>query len=145
MLVQQILNSKASSSVIFVPSSATVAEAATKLADHRIGTVVISDDDGETACGILSERDIVRELSKSGSGCLTEPVSTYMTRDLVTCGADENVDNVLQTMTERRFRHMPVLEEGKLIGIVTLGDAVKAQLSKVSMEKSALEGMIMGH
>lgn len=144
MLVQAILKSKASDGVVTVSAAATVAEAAAILAEKRIGTVVVSDD-GETALGILSERDIVRELAASGSGCLSETVSAHMTKDLVTCGRDSKVQDVLTQMTERRFRHMPVVEEGKLVGLVTLGDVVKAQLAELAMEKNALEGMIMGH
>lgn len=144
MLVQAILNSKSDSSVVTVSASASVSDAAKLLSEKRIGTVVVSDD-GVTPLGILSERDIVRELAKSGGGCLSKAVSTYMTSELVTCTSDSNVQEVLTQMTERRFRHMPVVEHGKLVGIVTLGDAVKAQLAEVAMEKDALEGMIMGH
>ncbi|MEW2914364.1 CBS domain-containing protein [Leisingera sp. JC11] len=144
MLVQVILKSKASTGVVTVKPDASVAEAAKVMSDNRFGTVVVSGD-GETPDGILSERDIVRELAKVGSGCLDRPVSSYMTRDLVTCTSQSNVGEILQQMTDGRFRHMPVVEDGKLIGIVTLGDAVKAQLSQVAMEKDALQDMIMGH
>lgn len=144
MLVQAILKSKGGSGVVTVKASTSVSEAASVLAEKRIGTVVVSDD-GETADGILSERDIVRELAASGSGCLTQPVSNYMTRTLVTCSRESKVQDILEQMTEGRFRHMPVLEDGKLVGIVTIGDAVKAQLSELAMEKDALQGMIMGH
>ncbi|MEX0319783.1 MULTISPECIES: CBS domain-containing protein [unclassified Ruegeria] len=145
MLVQAILKSKATPGVFTVTSSATVTEVSKVLAEKRIGTVVVSDDDGQTASGILSERDIVRELAANGSGCLTEPVGNYMTRNVVTCTRQNTVQDILTTMTEGRFRHMPVVEEGKLVGIVTLGDVVKAQLTELEMEKDALEGMIMGH
>lgn len=145
MLVQAILKSKATDEVVTVEPSATVSQAAEILASKRIGTVVISEDGGQTAAGILSERDIVRELAASGSGCLGKPVSAYMTKDLVTATRQDTVEAILSRMTEGRFRHMPVVEEGKLIGIVTLGDAVKAQLAELAMEKDALEGMIMGH
>lgn len=145
MLVHQILKSKASAGVVTVTSSTTVSDAAKVLSAHRIGTVIVSDDDGATAAGILSERDIVRELGAVGGGCLDQPVSAYMTSKLVTCGKESSSQAVLTQMTEGRFRHMPVLEDGKLIGIVTLGDMVKAQLAELAMEKDALEGMIMGH
>ncbi|WP_299890072.1 CBS domain-containing protein [uncultured Ruegeria sp.] len=145
MLVQAILKSKAADGVVTVGSTATVSEAAKVLAEKRIGTVVVSDDDGQTAAGILSERDIVRELAKSGSGCLTQPVSAYMTVKLVTATRQTTVQDIMSRMTEGRFRHMPIVEEGKLVGIVTLGDVVKAQLAELAMEKDALEGMIMGH
>ena len=145
MLVQAILKSKAAGGVVTVEPSATVSEAAKILAEKRIGTVVISEDGGQTASGILSERDIVRELAASGSGCLSEPVSAYMTRDLVTASRQDTVQDIMSGMTEGRFRHMPVLEDGQLVGIVTLGDVVKAQLTELAMEKDALQGMIMGH
>lgn len=145
MFVQQILNSKPSSGVLTVPSTATVAQAAEVLASNRIGSVVVSDDGGQTAMGILSERDIVRELAADGSGCLGKPVSEYMTCELTTGTTRTNVQDVLAQMTEGRFRHMPIIEDGKMVGLVTLGDLVKAQLSELAMEKKALEGMIMGH
>ena len=144
MLVHQILKSKASADVVTVTSGARVAEAAKVLAERRIGSVVVSDD-GETALGILSERDIVRELARSGGACLDRNVADYMTRNLVTCSSQMEADAVLQTMTDGRFRHMPVVEDGRMIGLITLGDVVKARLSELAMEKSALEGMIMGH
>lgn len=144
MLVQQILNSKASTAVVTVKPGTMVRDAAKILADKRIGTVVISED-GDTADGILSERDIVRELATRGAACLSEKVDDYMTSKLVTCTRADSADSVLHRMTEGRFRHMPVVEDGKMIGLITLGDAVKARLSELSMEKNALEGMIMGH
>ena len=144
MQVHHILKSKANDSVVTVPSGTTVSDAAKILADKRIGTVVVSDD-GVTALGILSERDIVRELAARGAGCLTETVDSYMTAKLVTCARNDDADSILSQMTEGRFRHMPVVEDGKLIGLVTIGDVVKARLTELAMEKSALEGMIMGH
>lgn len=144
MQVHHILKSKANDSVVTVPSGTSISEAAKLLADKRIGTVVISDD-GETALGILSERDIVRELAAHGAGCLSEQVTSYMTSELVTCRRNDDADDILTKMTEGRFRHMPVVEDGKLVGLVTIGDVVKARLTELAMEKTALEGMIMGH
>lgn len=145
MLVQAILKSKEGGGVVSVEPTLTVSEAAAILAEKRIGTVVVSEDGGQTAAGILSERDIVRELAASGSGCLSKPVSEYMTLELVTASRQDTVEAILSQMTEGRFRHMPILEDGQLVGIVTLGDVVKAQLAELAMEKNALEGMIMGH
>lgn len=145
MLVQQILKSKPQPGVFTIASSAKIAEAAAILAEKRIGSLVVSDDGGETACGILSERDIVRELARDGASCLGKPVSAYMTEDVVTCARQDSAEHVLTTMTEGRFRHMPVVDGGKMVGLVTLGDMVKAQLTELAMEKQALEGMIMGH
>ncbi|MFK7753248.1 MAG: CBS domain-containing protein [Sedimentitalea sp.] len=145
MLVHQILKAKAKAGVLSVESTASVADAAKVLADNRIGSVVVSDDGGASVAGILSERDIVREVARSGPGCLSRPVSDYMTRKIVTCTSQTSAQDVLTQMTEGRFRHMPVVEDGKMTGLVTLGDVVKAQLTELSMEKEALEGMIMGH
>ncbi|MCI5039740.1 MAG: CBS domain-containing protein, partial [Donghicola eburneus] len=89
-------------------------------------------------------RDIVRHLASTGPSVLDLPVSELMTSNLVTCAKGDRTDEVMQKMTDGRFRHMPVLEDGKLIGVISLGDVVKAQLSHVAMEKEALEGMIMG-
>ncbi|MEX0283589.1 MAG: CBS domain-containing protein [Paracoccaceae bacterium] len=144
MLVHQILKSKPTEGVVSVASTATVAEASRLLSDKGIGTVLVSDD-GETAMGILSERDIVRNLGRSGSGCLEHPVSRYMTKKLVTCTRQTTAQEIMKQMTDGRFRHVPVVEEDKLIGLVSLGDVVKAQLAELEMEKEALEGMIMGH
>ncbi len=144
MQVQQILKSKGTDGVHTVKPGTLVADAAQILAEKRIGTVVISSD-GSAAEGILSERDIVRVLAKVGAGCLSDKVDDYMTRELVTCTRAEMADAILAKMTEGRFRHMPVVEDGRMIGLITLGDVVKARLSELAMEKDALEGMIMGH
>ncbi|WP_425039149.1 CBS domain-containing protein [Primorskyibacter sp. S187A] len=144
MLVQQILNSKSDQAVVTVSPGTLISEAAKILAEKRIGTVIVSKS-GQTADGILSERDIVRELAARGATCLSDAVSDYMTSELKTASREDNVDTVLATMTAGRFRHMPVIDDGALVGIVTLGDVVKAKLSEVAMEKDALEGMIMGH
>ena len=144
MLVSQILKSKADDGVVTTPPSTLVSEAVKILGERRIGTVVVSTD-GQSAQGILSERDIVRELSRQGASILTEPVEKLMTAKLKTCTRDDRADEILQTMTEGRFRHMPVVEGGVLVGLVTLGDVVKARLAELAMEKDALEGMIMGH
>ena len=144
MLVQQILKSKGDDGVITVTPDTPIAEAASILAERRIGGLVVSAD-GEAADGILSERDIVRALAVRGASCLTETVSEMMTRNPVCCVRQDTSDAVLARMTDGRFRHMPVVEEGKLVGIVTIGDVVKARLDELSLEKTALEGMIMGY
>jgi len=144
MLVHQILKSKSDDAVVTVQPDALVSEAVKILAERRIGTVVISKD-GQHADGILSERDIVRVLSQRGGVIMNDRVDAYMTSKLVTCGRDDSADSILQQMTDGRFRHMPVLEDGQLIGLITLGDAVKARLTELAMEKDALQGMIMGH
>lgn len=144
MLVSQILKSKSDDAVVTAPPTLSVSQAAAMLSERRIGTLVISSD-GQTPDGILSERDIVRELGRQGAGCLSHTVDRMMTTKLVTCGADDRADAVLQKMTDGRFRHMPVLAKGQMVGLISLGDVVKARLSELSMEKDALQGMIMGH
>jgi CBS domain-containing protein len=144
MQVHHILKSKATDAVVTVKSGTSIADVAKILTEKRIGTVVVSDDQ-QTAMGILSERDIVRELSRRGASCLSDTADSYMTTKLVTCGRNDDADHVLGQMTEGRFRHMPVLEDGKLVGLITIGDVVKARLTELAMERNALEGMIMGH
>ena len=144
MLVQQILNSKANDDVITVQPETTLVEAAAILASNKIGTVVISED-GKKASGILSERDIVRAIAHRGVQALGAPVNDFMTRKIVTCRREATADQVLTIMTDKRFRHIPVVENGEMIGLITQGDVVKAKLSELAMEKDALEGMIMGY
>jgi CBS domain-containing protein len=144
MLVQQILGSKASGGVLSVKPTDSVSDAIKLLSEKRIGSVVVSAN-GESLDGILSERDVVRELGRRGATVLTEPVSALMTSKLVTCTEKDTADQILQMMTDGRFRHLPVMREGKMIGLISIGDVVKARLSELSMEKNALEGMIMGH
>jgi CBS domain-containing protein len=144
MLVSQILKSKANADVLTISPDALVSDAALELSTRKIGSLVVSSGNGR-AEGILSERDIVRELGKRGGACLNDKVSAMMTRNLVTCTANDNAETVLSKMTEGRFRHMPVMEGDTMVGLITIGDVVKARLAQVSMEKEALEGMIMGH
>ncbi len=143
MLVSQILKTKSDDTVTTSLPGTLISDAAKILSDKRIGTLVISED-GETPDGILSERDIVRELGRSGSGCLTQTVASLMTTKLVTCSRDDRADDILATMTNGRFRHMPVLDNGKMVGLISLGDVVKARLMELSMEKDAMQNMIMG-
>lgn len=143
MLVQQILKSKADDGVLTIRPDATVADAARILSERRIGSLVVSQD-GRLAEGILSERDVVREIGRRGAGCLADTVEATMTRNIVTCTRQDAADDVLATMTKGRFRHLPVVEGGELVGLISIGDVVKARLSELSMEKDALEGMIKG-
>ena len=143
MLVSQILKSKANDAVLTIRPDATVAEAARMLSERRIGSLVVSAD-GRRALGILSERDIVREIGRRGPACLDEMAESMMTRDLVTCTRGDSADDVLATMTRGRFRHLPVVESDEMVGLISIGDVVKARLSELSMEKDALEGMIKG-
>ncbi|MGZ9810057.1 CBS domain-containing protein [Pseudoroseicyclus sp. H15] len=144
MLVKQILKSKASAGIVSVAPETPVGEVVKMLSDKRIGTVVISAD-GNSPDGILSERDIVRELGKRGAECLQDEARAMMTAGPTTCTPEDNADAVLQTMTDGRFRHLPVMEGGAMVGLISIGDVVKARLAELAMENNALESMIMGH
>ena len=141
MRVSQILKAKPEGGVVTIPPQASVADAANLLSQKRIGSVVVTSD-GSHAEGILSERDIVRELGKRGAGCLNDLVSDMMTRDPVTCASGDSADEVLSKMTEGRFRHMPVVEDGRLQGIISIGDVVKVRIGELATEKEQLVGYI---
>lgn len=143
MLVQQILKSKSDDGVVTVPPGATVAEAAQVLSSRRIGALIVSPD-GKRVHGILSERDIVRELGQKGPSCMAGTVESLMTSDIISCALADSSETVLGQMTQGRFRHMPVIESDEMVGLISIGDVVKAQLQKLEMEKDALEGMIKG-
>ena len=143
MLVNQILKGKAGGVVTIAPD-AKVREAVELLAARRIGALVVSDD-GTVVQGMLSERDIVRELGKRGTVCMDDKVSGMMTRNIYGCAPSDSADQVLEIMTARRFRHMPVIEDRKMIGLISIGDVVAARVSELQLEKDALTGMIMGH
>ena len=146
MLVHQILKAKNRSAegVLTVTPDSSVAQAARMLSELRVGALVVSPD-GERVAGILSERDIVREMGRRGPGCLEDRVSALMTATVVTCAPEDMADAVLAKMTAHRCRHMPVMREGRMVGLISIGDVVKARLDELSMEKEALKGMIMGY
>ncbi len=143
MLVQQILKSKGDDVVVTVAPGTPVQKVAELLSTRRIGAVIVSAD-GKSAKGILSERDIVRELGRRGAACLGDPVESLMTAKIVSCTRSEGTDAVLGRMTDGRFRHMPVIEDGQMVGLISIGDVVKARLMELAAEKDALEGMIKG-
>ena len=143
MLVSQILKSKGSEGVVTAQPSLSVAAAAEVLSQKKIGALVITKD-GKTLSGIVSERDIVREIGRRGPTCLNDSIESIMTARVVTCSRADQTDAVLQKMTDGRFRHIPVMEGGQLVGLISIGDVIKARLSELSMEKDALEGMIKG-
>jgi len=143
MLVSQILKSKSDDGVVTVQPGSTVAKVVELLSARRIGAVVVSPD-GRRLIGIVSERDVVRELGRRGAVCLTDTVDSVMTARVVTCGRQDQTDEVLQTMTDGRFRHLPVMEGDQMVGLISIGDVVKARLMELAAEKDALEGMIKG-
>lgn len=144
MQVHQILRWKDNDDIVTLAPGSSLSEAAEILSVRRIGAVVVSSD-GKHVAGILSERDIVRELGKRGAACMIDNVDAVMTTEIVTCKRDDLAEDILRRMTGGRFRHMPVVENGVMVGFISIGDVVKARLSELSMEKEALEGMIKGH
>jgi CBS domain-containing protein len=137
MRINEVLAGKAMKDVITIRPDATVRELIQALADHNVGALVVSND-GETVEGIVSERDVVRRLNDH-DGVLTSAVSEIMTRDVRTCTGDNSVNELMQIMTEGRFRHLPVLADGKLAGIVSIGDVVKHRMSELEFERDQLD------
>ncbi|HGG06430.1 MAG TPA: CBS domain-containing protein [Aliiroseovarius sp.] len=144
MRVHQILKSKGTGGVLTIKPGSSVGDAAELLSEKRIGALIVSTD-GTDPLGILSERDIVRELGRRGAACMSDKVDDLMSSDLVTCTGECSADEVLGRMTEGRFRHMPVVKDDVMIGLISIGDVVKARLEELAHENNALQGMIMGH
>jgi CBS domain-containing protein len=135
MLVRSILRQKGSE-VVVVDETATIDEAARMLAEHRIGALVIAPE-GRIQ-GILSERDIVRGFAERGSEVLVAPVAALMTTVVASCGLDDSADDLMATMTEQRIRHVPVVDGGRLVGIVSIGDVVKHRVAELQVEAQTL-------
>ncbi len=141
MLVSQILDSKGHN-VITIQPQATVAEALRVLWLEGIGALVVTDENGKVA-GILSERDIVRGIASQGTELLEAHVQDRMDREVITCTPETWVEELMNEMTERRIRHLPVVEDdGKLVGIVSIGDVLKNRLQELESETSTLRGYL---
>ncbi|HEX5998671.1 MAG TPA: CBS domain-containing protein [Hyphomicrobiaceae bacterium] len=119
----------------------TLIEAAERLAERHIGALVVVDATGDLV-GIISERDIIRALSEAGPECLGRTVAEHMTRQVVICQESDTLDELMALMTTRRFRHLPVVAEGDLIGIVSIGDVVKHHVAEIEMEATAMREYI---
>ena len=142
MLIGQILAGKGRDVVTTRPD-ATVTEVAKLLKARHIGAVVVTDDDGEL-CGIISERDLARGLADHGADLLQMRVRDLMTAEVSTCSPDDGIDKLMQQMTEGRFRHLPVVQEGRMIGIISIGDVVKHRLQELENEAHLLHDYISG-
>jgi CBS domain-containing protein len=140
MQVKHILRNKGRD-VITMDSEATLSEAARLLARRHIGALVVTDRNGGIA-GILSERDIVRAMAEHSVAALAQSVSRHMTRAVSTCSETDTVDELMETMTHGRFRHMPVVENGRLCGIVSIGDVVKTCIAESTREAQSLREYI---
>jgi CBS domain-containing protein len=144
MVVKTILKAKARGvGVVSIGPEATLVEATRLLAANRIGALIVVDATGAIA-GILSERDIVRAISTDADASLTKRVRDYMTADVLTCTETDSIESLMQTMTTRRIRHLPVVDQsGHLVGMVTIGDVVKSRLEMASMEAESLREYVM--
>jgi CBS domain-containing protein len=140
MRIRDIVRTKGDA-VATVRPDATVRELLATLAEHNIGAAVVSADD-MTIAGIASERDVVRHLHAHGDRLLAEPVSEIMTSDVRTCGLDDHVDELRRIMTQHRIRHLPVVRDGRLAGIVSIGDVVKSTIDELETEREHLVGYI---
>ncbi|PZG43251.1 histidine kinase [Spongiactinospora gelatinilytica] len=136
MLIDAILRNKGTA-VATVPPDASVRRLLAVLAEQNIGAVVVSED-GATIDGIVSERDVVRRLNEQGAEVLDAPVSAIMTTEVRTCAPDANVDELRRTMTTHRIRHVPVVNGGRLAGLVSIGDVVKSAIEELETEKAHL-------
>jgi CBS domain-containing protein len=128
-------------SVVTIAKETTVAEAVQALERHGIGALVVSDD-GSHIDGILSERDVVRALGRHGGDLLDHPVHTIMTANVVTCAPDNDVESLMSAMTDNRVRHVPVVVDGKLAGLVSIGDVVKSRIGELEKDRKELEEYI---
>ena len=140
MNVAVILRQKGRAVTTASPTT-TLLEVAKKLAAKRIGAIVIVGAKGQVV-GIISERDIIRCLSVLGPDCLTQPVSESMSRNVISCQEDDTLDELMASMTERRFRHLPVMTNGSLVGIISIGDVVKHHVAEVTLEATAMREYI---
>jgi CBS domain-containing protein len=142
MRINQVLAGKGSNEVVTVRPDASVRELIGMLAEHNIGALVVSGD-GARVDGIVSERDVVRRLHEDEQ-VLDAPVSAIMTADVHTCEGDQPVTSLMSVMTEQRVRHVPVVKDGRLAGIVSIGDVVKSRMSELEFERDQLDSYVHG-
>jgi CBS domain-containing protein len=127
--------------VLTAPPSTKLLDIARLLGERKIGCIVIADDDGNVV-GIVSERDIVQELARAGTSVMNEPVEVCMTKSVVSCREADTTDQLMGEMTAHRFRHMPVIERGRLVGLVSIGDVVRMRIAEAEMEAAAMRDYI---
>lgn len=140
MIVKTILATKGSN-VVTIDPTATLAEASKLLAEHRIGAVVVTGA-GQRIVGIVSERDIVRALAEHGTQALSLPLTDFMTRKVVTCSCAETIAGLMERMTGGKFRHIPVVEDDRMVGIISIGDVVKMRVMEMEQEHNAMRDYI---
>jgi CBS domain-containing protein len=140
MKIREVISGKAIKDVVTIRPDATVRELLALLAEYNIGAAVVSED-GSAVDGIVSERDVVRRLN-ADDAALEDTVAQIMTSDVQTCEASSSLDEVRNTMTQGRFRHLPVCENGSLIGVISIGDVVKAYIDQVEFERDQLDSYV---
>lgn len=140
MLVSQILKNKGDS-VFTVGPNETIGSASSLLYGRRVGALVVQDE-ADHVVGIISERDVVRALAEHGGAALAQPVSRQMSTDVIFAAPTEEVDALLARMTDRRIRHLPVCRDGRLVGIVSIGDLVKVKIAEIEHEAETLKNYI---
>lgn len=140
MHIGDILKAKPSSEVITIGPDAGVRELLATLSEHNIGAVIVSSD-GKSLDGIVSERDVVRHLHSDGT-VINNTVRAIMTAVVETCAPEDDLDGVMQVMTERRFRHIPVCKDGDLVGIISIGDVVKHKIGELTFERDQLDSYV---
>lgn len=140
MTVNSILATKGGD-VISIEPTVTLESAVRKLAEHRIGALLVLGPDHRVV-GIISERDVVRALAEHGAGALTQPLAHAMTRKVVTCARSDTLGELMERMTSGKFRHLPVIEQDRLVGMVSIGDVVKHRLREMESESAALQDYI---
>ena len=140
MRIGDVLKAKPSSEVITIGPDAGVRELLAKLAEHNVGALIVSSD-GTSVEGIVSERDVVRHLHSDGT-VINNTVQAIMTAVVQTCDQDMVVDELMKTMTESRIRHVPVVEEGRLVGIISIGDVVKHRIDQLEFERDQLDNYV---
>ena len=140
MKIEDVIRKKGSEVVTIAPT-ATVAELVELLGRNNIGAVVVSAD-GSTIAGIVSERDVVRHLASDGAAVLSSSVADIMTADVKTCAAEDNLEDTAHTMTYSRIRHLPVVKDGHLTAIISIGDVVKYRIDQLTDERNHLLGYL---
>jgi CBS domain-containing protein len=140
VIIGQILKSKPRGVMTARPED-SIHEISLRLASRKIGAIVIVDDNGKVT-GIISERDIIRLIAEHGAEALKMPASKAMTRDVVSCTKTCTIEEIMETMTRGRFRHLPVIEDDVLVGIVSIGDVVKHHTAEVELEVTAMRGYL---
>lgn len=139
MSVREILSEKGTD-VVTMTRGSSLADVAAQLAQHKIGALIVMD--GDKVCGIASERDLIRAINSKGASALADPIESCMTSKVISCAPGDTIDQLMEMMTAGRFRHLPVIEDGKLAGIVSIGDVVKRKIEQAERDTEELKRYI---